>query len=136
MAGESNQNIAADLGFDRFAESIRTEIAQVGEIVAERYNPGSDFQKAIAALAPLASMRRGGFADSAAAGGPQRAVTRPSAAVVAVPQGPAMIVRRVAPASQTPEQIHDESAGPAISSLCAAEHMSRRFRAEVPSRIR
>ncbi len=114
MAGESNQNIAADLGFDRFAASIRTEIAQVGEIVAERYSPGSDFQKAVAALAPLASMRRGGFANSPARGGPQRAATRLSAAVVAVPQGPAMIVRRAAPASQTPEHIHDESAGPAI----------------------
>jgi hypothetical protein len=111
----SPEDIMAVFAADGFAASIRTEIAQVGEIIAERYNPGSDFQQAVAALAPFASMRMGGFANSPAAGLPQRVATPLSAPVVAVPQGPAMIVRRATPASQTPEEIHDESAGPAIS---------------------
>ena len=135
MAGESNQNIAADLGFDRFAASIRTEIAQVGEIVAERYSPGSDFQKAVAALAPLASMRRGGFANSPA----RRAPTSRHASVgggrccAAGPGDDREASRpRVTNTGTHPRRV----SRPGHPSLRTAEHISRRVRAKVPSRIR
>lgn len=126
MAGESHEKIAADLVFDRFAESIRTEIAQIGEIVAQRYNPGSDFQAAVSALAPFASRRMRTFPNSPAAGEPRRLAgprttivqadaAPPSAPAALFPHGPALSVTPTPPASQTAdkEQIHDDSTGPA-----------------------
>jgi predicted Zn finger-like uncharacterized protein len=121
----SREDILAALSSERFAESIRTEIAQVGEIVAERHSPGSDFQQAVAALAPFASLKMRGSSDTPAAGAPQR-VARPRATIAptrvaalapttVLPTGPVARLTPAAPPSQTDkEQIHEESLGPAI----------------------